>query len=192
MLLSLLVSVQVSPPSFDRYKPPFAFSIMAYTFSGLEGATATPTMPHTPFGNPFLDVMFVQVSPPSVLFQSPLPSPPLSRLYGVRISRQVPAYITSGLPYSIDSSLAPVWLFTYKTRRQFFPPSVVLYTPRISFGPNRCPITAAHTTSGLRGCTSMRIICLPSFSPMFFQLRPPSSLRHMPPSPSLTLPRMVF
>src|SRR5688572_26610658 len=155
MLLSLLVRVQVSPPSFDIKRPPFAFSMIAYTLSGLEGATATPTMPHTPFGNPFFVVMLVQVSPPSVLFHKPLPSPPLSRLYGVRISRQVPAYMTSGLPYSIDSSLAPVWLLTYRTRRQVFPPSVVLYTPRISLGPNRWPITAAHTTSGLRGCTSM-------------------------------------
>ena len=34
--------------------PPFAFSINAYTFSGFDGATATPTIPHTAFGKPFL------------------------------------------------------------------------------------------------------------------------------------------
>src|SRR5215218_609944 len=108
MLLSLLVSIQVSPPSFDVYKPPALFSINAYTLSGLDGATATPTIPHTPLGKPFLAVMFVQVSPPLVLFHKPLPSPPLSKLYGVRSTRHVPAYNTSGLPPSITSSDAPV------------------------------------------------------------------------------------
>ena len=51
----------------------------------LEGATlidgtATPTMPQVPLGNPFFAEMFVHVSPPSVLFQRLLPSPPLSML----------------------------------------------------------------------------------------------------------------
>jgi hypothetical protein len=91
MLLSVLVNVHVSPASLETYMPPFAFSKIVYTLSGLDGATATPTMPQTPFGNPFFAEIFFHVSPPSVLFHKPLPSPPLSREYGVRITRQVPA-----------------------------------------------------------------------------------------------------
>ena len=37
-------------------------------------------MPIVPFGRPGLFVISFQLSPPSVLFQIPLPSPPLSRL----------------------------------------------------------------------------------------------------------------
>jgi hypothetical protein len=55
----------------------------------LLGETATPMMPSGPLGMPGFLVSSSQVSPPSVLFQSAEPGPPLSRLYGVRRTRQV-------------------------------------------------------------------------------------------------------
>ena len=62
------------------YNPPFAFSMIAYNLSGFDFATAIPVIPHTPLGNPLLDLMEFQVSPPSVLLYKPEPSPPLSKL----------------------------------------------------------------------------------------------------------------
>ena len=186
------MSVQLSPASVLTNKPPAAFSIIAYTLSVLEGATATPTIPQTPLGKPFLPESGTHVSPPSVLLYNPLPEPPLSMLCGRRITSHIPAYKTLGFPGSITKSEHPVCSFTNRVFVQVFPPSVVLNTPRSADGPNRCPITATQTVCGSLGCTRMRTICRPSFNPRFFQLFPASSLRHMPPNPSETFPRMVF
>src|SRR5947209_16344237 len=108
-------------------------------------------MPQTPLGKPFFEEIFVHVSPPSVLFQRPLPSPPLSMLYGVRTMRHVPAYKTEGLPGSITMSETPARLLTNKVRFHVLPPSVVLYTPRISFAPKAWPNTPAHAVFGSLG-----------------------------------------
>ena len=54
--------------------------MIAYNLSGFDFATAIPVIPHTPLGNPLLDLMEFQVSPPSVLLYKPDPSPPLSKL----------------------------------------------------------------------------------------------------------------
>src|SRR5436189_35966 len=103
-------------------------------------------MPSVPFGIPLFVLMFFQVSPPSVDFQSAEPSPPLSRLYGVRRTRHVdakrmrgfvgsiarsppPAYTTFGSPS--DTATAPIEP-PKKPSETFFhvsPPSSVFHTP---------------------------------------------------------------
>src|SRR5690606_7861709 len=107
------------------------------------GETEIPTIPHTPFGKPWLSVMFVQVSPPSVLFHIAEPSPPLSRLYGVLLIRHVLAYIMRGLFGSKQRSIAPASALANNVRFQVLPPSMDLYTPRSSEDLNRSPKTAA-------------------------------------------------
>ena len=64
---------------------------MAQTRSEFNGETVTPMIPTMPSGKPLFFVISFHVSPPSVDFQRPDPSPPLSRLYGVRLMRQVDA-----------------------------------------------------------------------------------------------------
>ena len=55
--------------------------MIAYTRSGFAGETATPIFPISA-GSPW--VRRVQVLPPSVDFQIPLPAPPLRTNQGVR------------------------------------------------------------------------------------------------------------
>jgi len=78
--LSELVFVQVLPPSSDLKRPPSRFSIKAQTRSEFNGETAIPIIPTNPSGSPLFLVISFHVSPPSVDFQRPDPSPPLSRL----------------------------------------------------------------------------------------------------------------
>ena len=80
---------QVRPALSERKTPPSSASTIAQTRSEFTGETATPMMPTVPFGRPCALVTSFHVSPPSVLFHNPDPGPPLSRLYGVRLTRQV-------------------------------------------------------------------------------------------------------
>ena len=67
-------------------------SIRAHTRPAFTGEAATPILPRIPFcGMPWLRVMSVQVSPPSVDFQIPLPGPPLLSDQKVRCASQVVA-----------------------------------------------------------------------------------------------------
>src|ERR1700726_3458418 len=85
-LFCSLTRVQVLPALSDRYRPPSEASTSAQTRSGLTGDTVTPMRPSTPIGSPSAWEMSVHVSPPSVVFQSPLPGPPLSRRHGLRLT----------------------------------------------------------------------------------------------------------
>src|ERR1039458_5628346 len=89
---SLLARAQVSPPSSERESPDFLpASSNAYTRLP-SGATATPTRPQSPSGNPW-PVSWVQVAPLSVERYSPPPGPCSGAevLQGGRCAFQVPA-----------------------------------------------------------------------------------------------------
>ena len=55
------------------------------------GETATPSLPHNPFGRPAFFVSSVQCAPPSVVLNSPPSGPPLSMPHDVRYTCQMPA-----------------------------------------------------------------------------------------------------
>src|SRR5688572_18259819 len=97
--------------------------------------------------------------------------------------------MTSGFVRSTPRSTAPVLSFLKSTRRQFFPPSVVLYTPRSALGTLYLPNTATHATSGLVGCTRIFEIASTPAKPTCVHVFPPSPLRYTP-SPGMMLPRM--
>mgnify|MGYP005622202219 CR=1 FL=1 len=80
----------------------------AHTRSGFAGLSATPILPMgSVWGSPWLWVMSVQVSPPSVLFQSPESSPPELIPQLLRQASQMEAYMTSGFAGSSVMSTAP-------------------------------------------------------------------------------------
>ena len=97
---------------------------MAYTMSGSTGDTARPMRPSSTFGSPFW--LRAQVSPPSRLFHTPEPGPPLISDHTCRRLWYDDAYITSGFSGSISRSLTPVCSSISSTLRQVSPPSVVL------------------------------------------------------------------
>src|SRR5271166_3711908 len=133
---SLLANVQVLPPSSERYSPDFLpASIKAYT-RWPSGATATPTRPHSPSGRP-LPVTCVQVLPLSLERYSPPPGPCSGAyvLHGGRCVFHVPAKSMFGLAMAMARSETPMFGPLSRTRVQVAPPSVDLYTPRVSFGP---------------------------------------------------------
>src|SRR5256885_6694659 len=72
----------------------------------------------------------VHVLPPSVVFQSALPGPPLLRKYGPRTPCQLAAKRTSGFEGSIATSMKPACGDTNLTSCQVCPPSAVLQRPR--------------------------------------------------------------
>ena len=102
--------------------------------------------PIMPAGMPGLRVMSVQVSPPSVDLNRPLPGPPLDIVYSVRNASHIAAKITLGLLRSIQRSTAPVLLSRKRTLRHVAPPSVLLNTPRSAFGTPCWPNAATKTT----------------------------------------------
>ena len=63
------------------------------------------------------------MSPPSVLFQMPLPGPPERIFQGWRVWSQNAAYRMRGLVGSMLRSLAPASSSTKSTFSQLFPPS---------------------------------------------------------------------
>ncbi len=91
---------------------------------GFDGATRTPTLPHSPPGRP-LPFSCVQVSPPSAERYRPLPGPPLLSFQGSRFACHRPANRMRGFDGSIATSAAPVNSSLYRTFCQFLPPSVV-------------------------------------------------------------------
>ena len=113
--------------------------MLAYTRCGFAGETDTPILPMSPLGIPGLNVSSVHVSPPSVLFQSPLRPAPASIPQGVRWNFHILAYRMRGLVTSIDRSAAPVLSSRNSTFFHETPPSVVRNTPRSGLGPNACP-----------------------------------------------------
>ena len=86
--------------------------------------------------------MSVQVSPPSLVFQSPLLPPPAAKPHGKRCAFQSAAYRMRGLAGSTPKSMAPVLSSTNNTFFQVFPPSCERNTPRVAFGPNAWPMAA--------------------------------------------------
>src|SRR5258705_8576232 len=91
----------VRPPSSDRYSAwrGGTASMTAYTTFGLDGATVTATRPHGLGGSPFavLSSSCVQVAPPSVVLNRPLPlgavgpSPPERNVHPLRRKSHMPA-----------------------------------------------------------------------------------------------------
>src|ERR1039457_6014257 len=131
--------------------PPSSASISAHIRDDLAGDTAMPTFPQKPFGSPGLAVSSFHVSPPSVDFKIPPPGPPELSDQGVRYAFQNAAYSTFGSLASSARSEIPVWSSRYRTFRHVRPPSVVLKTPRCSFGPKACPSTPTQTMLGFVG-----------------------------------------
>src|SRR5215218_5232690 len=83
-----------------------------------------------------------QVSPASVLFQRPLPGPPLFRKWGPRTRSQLDAHSTLLSLGSIARSTKPALLLMNLTSRHVVPPSILLYKPRSGFAPHVCPSAA--------------------------------------------------
>src|SRR6185312_15212257 len=73
MRASASARCQVAPASSERYRPPSLASMIAYTRSGLLGATATPILPTPAVGKPWPSCF--HVAPPSVDLYRPLPGP---------------------------------------------------------------------------------------------------------------------
>ncbi len=84
MSASVLTSVQVAPASSDRNRPPPLASTSAYTRFGFAPETLTPILPIGSSGRPRWPVSSVQVVPPSVDLNSPLPGPPSSSSQNLR------------------------------------------------------------------------------------------------------------
>src|SRR5262245_19930890 len=92
--------------------------------------------PIVPRGRPLLPVgIFVHLLPPSVLCHRPLPGPPPTNPHADRWRSYIETHRFSGLLGSMMRSVAPVSRLPNRTFVQFLPPSVVLNTPRSSFGP---------------------------------------------------------
>src|SRR5918912_1381909 len=85
-----------------------------------------------------------------------------------------------GLCGSSFTSTTPVSLLMNRTRSHDFPPSLVLYRPRSSFGPHRWPSAATYTMFGLRGSISI--------SPMWWVSAKPMDVHESPPSVDLNTP----
>src|SRR5215204_3663050 len=109
---------------------------------GLAGEMSTPILPNGRAGRPGLNEISVQLSPPSVVFQSPLRPPPWFRLHGVRWNFHIDANRIRGLVGSIVRSIAPVESSRNRTFFHVRPPSVVRNTPRSALGPNAWPMAA--------------------------------------------------
>src|ERR1051325_11411958 len=116
-------------------------------------------------GSP-LPANFVQVLPASTVFQMPLPGPPPLKPHGTRRRWYDAAYSVFGFDGSITTSVNPVFSSMNFVFVQVAPPSVVLYSPRSLFGPNRCPSAATYATFGSFGLTTMRAMVWASFRPM--------------------------
>src|SRR5215471_12533460 len=154
-----------------------------YTTVGLDGATATATLPQGPVGSPLALVEFnsVQVAPPSVLLNRPLPlgafgpSPPDLKVQPFRRKSHIPAKMVLELAGSIETLEQPVEaLVPFKILDHVLPPSVVLYRPRSSLSLQSLPGTATYTILVSAGSTMIFAMRSLSFNPMLVQLSPPS------------------
>src|SRR5512138_253909 len=100
-------------------------STHVYMIFGFEAASAIPILPFGVSGNPPPFTSF-HVSPASVLFQSPLPGPPLCRKYGPLSRSQLDAQSVRLSVGSIARSTKPARLLMNFTWRHVVPPSVLL------------------------------------------------------------------
>src|SRR5438093_3584943 len=141
---------------------------------GFERAISSPMRPMMGLtGRPLPD-SFVHVFAPSVVFHKPLPGPPPLKPQGVRRRWYDAAMSTSGFDGFMATSVNPVFSSMNFVFVQVLPPSVVLYSPRSWFGPNKCPSAATYAMSGSFGWTTMRAMLCVSLSPMVSKLFPPS------------------
>src|SRR6476660_2213348 len=113
--------------------------------------------------------------PPSVVFHSAEPGPPLLRKYGPRERSHDAAYKVFGSRGSIATSMKPALSLMNFESSHVFPPSVVLYKPRSAFGPHVAPTAATYTMFGFVGWTTIRPTCCVFSSPTDCQVRPPSA-----------------
>src|SRR6478672_8812454 len=89
-----------------------------------------------------------QLLPPSVVFQSAEPGPPLLRKYGPRDRSHDAAYSVLGSRGSMATSMNPALSLTNLTSSQLFPPSIVLYNPRSGFDAHVAPTAATYAMFG--------------------------------------------
>src|SRR5687768_12203209 len=97
----------------------------AYTRCGFARDIASPTLPCGRVGRP-VPVRRVHVTPASVLFQIPLPGPPLVRPHVFTSICHVAAKRVLGSVGCMTTSIPPVLSLTNRTRCQVRPPSAVL------------------------------------------------------------------
>src|SRR4051812_44306044 len=142
MRRSSLTSFHDTPASSDMKMPPSFASTIAHSRLLSAPETAIPTLPHSGLGSPGFFVSSVQVLPPSVVLNRPLPGPPLENECGVRKTSHNPAYRMSGFFGSMTRSTAPVLSSRNSTRSQFLPPSFDRNTPRSGLGPYGFPSAA--------------------------------------------------
>src|SRR5690349_5055973 len=117
-----LTSRQVPPASSDRNRPPAGASTSAYTRFGLAADTLSPILPIGAAGRPGLVVSSVQVWPPSVDLNIPLPGPPLLSSHGWRTACHSEAYSTCAFDGSSSTSTGAVRSSRNSTRSQLAPP----------------------------------------------------------------------
>src|SRR4051812_35896451 len=146
----------------------------------MEGETLTPMRPTATLGMPSLFVSSVQVSPPSMLFHSPLFPPPALNPHGKRWNLHIAAYRILALVGSMARSMAPVLSSTKSTFCHVLPPSRERNTPRVGLGPNAWPNAATYTRSGFRGSTRTAAMWRVSSSPRCVHVSPPSVERYTP------------
>src|SRR3982750_2290585 len=102
----------------------------------------TPILPNDFAGMPGLNGTSFHVSPPSVVFHSPLRPPPAFIPHGVRWNFHIDANRMRGFVGSIVRSIAPVESLRKSTFFHDFPPSADRKTPRSALGPNAWPMAA--------------------------------------------------
>src|SRR5688572_15638702 len=153
---------------------------------GFVRATSMSIFPMSFDGRPF--VRRDQVSPPSVDLKRPpsVAGPPLMMSQPLRNPRYIPAYSSLGFAGLIASTRAPVELLTKRVFFHVLPPSIVLNSPRSSFGPKGEPSAATQTMSGFVGWTITLPICPASGSPVNCHVRPASTDLYTP-RPMITL-----
>src|SRR5260370_10416956 len=141
---SALTRSHVVPASSERKMPPVesGASTLAHRRAGFAGDTVIPIRPSGRGGKPWLPVMSVQVSPPSVLFHSPLAPPPAENPHGKRCAFHIAPYSTLAFAGSRTRSMAPVASSTNSTFAHVFPPSLERNTPRGGLRPKAWPMAA--------------------------------------------------
>src|SRR5256885_17026830 len=92
----------------------------------------------------------------------------------------MPAYTMLKFDGSAATSEQAVSGSTNNTFFHVLPPSVVLKTPRSSFGPHSRPSPHTYTLSGFFGSTTMRAILSLLSRPILVQCSPASSDLYMP------------
>src|ERR1035437_2352579 len=191
----VLIHFHVLPASLERYSPlsrrcgflprTESASTMTYTMFGLLRATWMFIRPFGVSGNP-PPLISRQLEPPSVVFQSADPGPPLLRNAGLRTRAQLAAYSVLGSRGSITTSTNPALSLMNLLIVHVLPPSTVLYRPRSGFDAHCAPSAATYTMFGLVGCTTMRPICCVFSRPIDCHVVPPSTDLYTP-NPGVTL-----